>query len=182
MAKSKFFTTRKITTVGLLTALIAALHITIGYIPTSFLAQITIMHIPVILGAILEGPAAGGVLGLFFGLSSLIFALTTGNPMSVFFMNPLVSVVPRILIGVVSYYIYKAVKLRNGQLRAGIAAAAGTLTNTLLVFLAVYLLFFREYSALVTALGGACLVNVGPEVAVSVIICVPIVMISKRKA
>ena len=69
------------------------------------------MHIPVIIGAIMEGPVVGGFIGLIFGLFSIYQALTNPTPVSFVFLNPLVSVIPRILIGIVSYYVYNALKI-----------------------------------------------------------------------
>jgi uncharacterized membrane protein len=66
------------------------------------------MHIPVIIGAIMEGPVVGGLVGLIFGLFSIFQALTNPTPVSFVFLNPLVSVVPRVLIGITSYYVFKA--------------------------------------------------------------------------
>ena len=68
---------------------------------------ITTMHIPVIIAAILEGPVVGGLSALFFGLSSMYTAATifAGLP-TAFVLNPLVSVFPRILIGIAAHYAY----------------------------------------------------------------------------
>ena len=43
----------------------------LGYIPLGF-TRATIIHIPVILGALVLGPKKGAFLGLIFGLTSLI--------------------------------------------------------------------------------------------------------------
>lgn len=66
------------------------------------------MHIPVIIAAILEGPVVGGFVGLIFGLSSMYTAATifAGLPTAFVFLNPLVSVFPRILIGIAAHYAY----------------------------------------------------------------------------
>ena len=42
----------------------------LGYIPLGFM-NATIIHIPVIVGAILLGPKKGAVLGLVFGFTSM---------------------------------------------------------------------------------------------------------------
>ena len=64
------------------------------------------MHIPVIVGAIVEGPLVGGLIGLIFGLFSMFQAATNPHPVSFVFLNPVVSILPRVLIGVVTYYVY----------------------------------------------------------------------------
>jgi len=97
------FTVRKIAITGVLSALSVVFNFTVGFITIPGLpVQITLMHIPVIVGAILEGPVAGAFIGLIFGLSSFYTATVSPLPIAFAFLNPLVSVVPRILIGVVS--------------------------------------------------------------------------------
>lgn len=105
---------RKLVIIGILGAVSATLGMTpLGFIPVGP-TRATIMHIPVIIGAILEGPVVGALVGLIFGLFSIFQAITTPTPISFVFLNPLVSVLPRVLIGIISYYIYKSLnKLGN---------------------------------------------------------------------
>ena len=88
----------------------------LGYIPLGFM-NATIIHVPVIIGAILLGPRYGAYFGLVFGMTSLIKATLTPNITS-FVFSPFVSIggysgnmwsvvislVPRILIGVAAYF------------------------------------------------------------------------------
>ena len=70
------------------------------------------MHIPVIEAGILAGLPGGIVTGLIFGLTSLVNA--AANPSGVldpFFVNPLCSVLPRVIFGVVSWGIFKLIEL-----------------------------------------------------------------------
>ena len=64
------------------------------------------MHVPVIIGAVIEGPVVGAAVGLIFGLTSLFKAFTEPTITSFCFMNPIISVLPRVLIGIVAYYVY----------------------------------------------------------------------------
>lgn len=98
---------RKMTIVGVLGGISIILGMTpLGFIPIGP-TRATIMHIPVIIGAITEGPVVGGLIGLIFGLFSIFQAITNPTPMSFVFLNPIVSVLPRVLIGIVTYYAYK---------------------------------------------------------------------------
>ncbi len=108
MIKEKnVLTIRKMTTVGILGGISIVLGMTpLGFIPVGP-TRATIMHIPVIIGAIVEGPLVGGLVGLIFGLFSMFQAATNPTPVSFVFLNPVVSVLPRILIGVISYYVYE---------------------------------------------------------------------------
>ncbi|MDY2918619.1 MAG: ECF transporter S component [Anaerococcus sp.] len=107
--------TRKLTLIAILGAIIVVMGLTpLGFIPLGILS-ITTMHIPVIIGAVLEGPVVGGLVGLIFGLFSVFNAVTRPTPVSFVFLNPIVSVVPRILIGVITGYVYKFFKDKNNE-------------------------------------------------------------------
>ncbi|HPY98528.1 MAG: Pantothenic acid transporter PanT [Firmicutes bacterium ADurb.Bin099] len=102
--------TRKIAIAGIMGALCIVMALTpIGYIPVGP-TKATIIHIPVIVAAILEGPLVGAIVGLIFGLSSVLNALLFPTVTSYVFLNPLVSVVPRILVGLVAYFVYALFK------------------------------------------------------------------------
>lgn len=110
MIKEKKLTIRKMTIIGVLGAISVVLGMTpLGFIPVGP-TRATIMHIPVIIGAIMEGPIVGAVVGLIFGLFSIFQAITNPLPTSFVFINPLVSVLPRVLIGITSYYAYNGLK------------------------------------------------------------------------
>jgi len=107
---SKKLSIRKIVIIGVLGGITAVLGMTpLGFIPVGP-TRATLMHIPVIIGAIMEGPLVGGSIGLIFGLLSMFQAITNPTPVSFVFLNPVVSILPRILIGIISYYVYSIVK------------------------------------------------------------------------
>lgn len=114
--KKKHLTTRNMVLIGLLGAITVVLGQTpLGFIPIGPL-NATTMHIPVIIGAILEGPVVGAFVGLIFGLSSMFNAITRPtSPISFVFINPLISVLPRVLIGFIAYYIYAGLKHVEGK-------------------------------------------------------------------
>ncbi|MCD1147276.1 ECF transporter S component [Peptoniphilus sp. KCTC 25270] len=113
--KSSRLTTRKMVMTGLLGAITVVLGQTpLGFVPIGPL-NATTMHIPVIIGAILEGPIVGALVGLIFGLSSLFNAITRPTPISIVFYNPLISILPRILIGLIAYFIYRALRNVEGK-------------------------------------------------------------------
>jgi uncharacterized membrane protein len=120
--------TRKIVVAGVLGAIAIVLGVTQwGFIPMPSGIQATIMHVPAIIGAVLEGPIVGVLAGGIFGLFSMLQD-TTG-----LFTNPLVSVVPRLLIGITSWYAYRSLVKVNIDLAGAVAGVVGTLTNTILV-------------------------------------------------
>ncbi|WP_125566754.1 ECF transporter S component [Companilactobacillus insicii] len=128
----------RIAILGILMAIIFVQSLVpfLGFIPTGFI-NITIIHITVIVAAIVLGPKSGAIVGLVWGLGTMIRAFT--SPTSIIdttvFTNPIVAVLPRIVVGLVAGYIYLALKNRFKKqvIAMGIAAGAGSLTNTLLV-------------------------------------------------
>ena len=123
--QSKKLSTRTIAISGVLGAITIMLSVTgLGMIPMPSLAgRATIMHVPVILGAILEGPIVGAFTGFIFGLYSFM------TPVGAIPADPIVRILPRILIGITSYYTY--VLFRRSSFGAVMAAIVGTLTNTI---------------------------------------------------
>ena len=160
--------TLAMTQIALLGAIIFILAFTpgIGYIPLG-VTRATIVHIPVIVGSILLGPKKGAVLGFLFGLTSLIN--NTINPtVTSFTFTPfynggnfwslLICFVPRILVGVVPYFVYEGLKFFFDKLvgekepghqavSLALAGLAGSLTNTILVMLGIGIFFSDSYSA-----------------------------------
>lgn len=139
---------KKMAVVGILSAISIILSLTpIGNIPIGAL-NITTMHIPVIIGAILEGPVVGIIIGLIFGVTSLVRALTMPTLTNFVLLNPLVSIFPRILIGIVAYYVFKIVlkaskKVSIASWASGITAS---LVNTIGVLGMIYLLYADMYA------------------------------------
>ena len=73
---------RRLTIIGVLTAIsFILLQTGLGIIQIPGLPlKITIMHLPVIIAAIMEGPIAGGITGLFFGVFSILDKLMRPGP------------------------------------------------------------------------------------------------------
>lgn len=136
--------TRRITVAAMLAAICLIMNLTdIGILPIPP-AGIAIIHIPVIIGAILEGPVVGLFLGLVFGLSSMWAAMVKPMLLSPIFLDPVVAVLPRLCIPLAAYFTYKLgcrlfSRTKGGDvLASAMGAFAGTLTNTVLVLFAIY--------------------------------------------
>ncbi|RUO86596.1 ECF transporter S component [Spiroplasma endosymbiont of Megaselia nigra] len=115
----KKVTTRMITINSIIIAifLLFALVPSLGYI-TIGPVSLTLMHILFLIGMYalyitmnLNLIWAGLIYGLIFGLSSLIQTLISPGPTSFIFLNPLFSVVPRVLmglcVGILAYFLTK---------------------------------------------------------------------------
>ncbi len=134
-------TTKKLVLLALFSAIIAILTFIpyTGYITYGVLS-ITTIHIPVIIGCILLGPRGGMALGFVWGLTSLLKALTVASALEVaLFLNPLISVLPRILVGLavglLAWMLLKTIKKRS--IVYVVCAIVGTLLNTVLVLSAI---------------------------------------------
>ena len=154
-----------------LTALFTAIIIIMAFVPylgyiNLVVIKATLIHVPVIIGSIVLGPKKGGFLGFVFGCTSRIN--NTFNPSLLSFaFSPFYSVgeiggnffsviicfVPRILVGVVPYFVYVGIKKLCKKKAAGdwialpIAGVAGAFTNTLLVMNLIYICFSSEFAS-----------------------------------
>ena len=128
-AKQPVLGVRRIVVTGILAAIAILLGVTrLGFIPVPNLSgNATIMHVPAIIGAVMEGPLVGLLVGGIFGIFSFLQAT------SPLFKDPLVSILPRLFIGPVAYYTYILLKNNNEYVALATAGVTGTLTNTVLV-------------------------------------------------
>lgn len=176
----------------------------IGYIPLG-VTKATIIHIPVIIGSILLGPKKGAVLGALFGVTSLISNTITPTIAS-FTFSPFYSggslwslvicFIPRILVGIIPYYVYKCVnrslrkKKGHETCALAIAGLAGSMTNTILVMNLIFIFFRDSYAAVkglaVNALYGFILTVIGingvPEAFVAMILTIAVVKAYRHTA
>jgi len=164
MISTNWSKTQKIALTGMFGAIIFLLMFTpLGFLQLPVISA-TIIHIPVIIGAILLGPKYGAVLGFMFGLASFIFASTLSVTLTAFAFTPLrpvpgtdngspwallVAFVPRILVGVVSplvfYGLMKVLPKKLEGLGLIVAAVAGSMTNTILVLNLMFLIFRESW-------------------------------------
>lgn len=181
---NKKFGTRQLVVIGMLSGISMFMGLTgFGMIPTPWM-KITIQHLPVIIGGIVEGPIVGGIVGLIFGLFSMYLNMTQPVLLSPIFMNPIIAIIPRVLIGIVSYYVFKIMKEKFNKEKLGIilAAIAGTITNTAGVLGLTYILALEQFAtlkeissaAVAGALGTIAVSNGIPECIVAVMIVVPV--------
>lgn len=168
----KGLTVRRIVVAGVLGSIAILLGVTrLGFIPVPTPAgNATILHIPAVIGGILEGPLVGLIIGLIFGVSSFLDATVP------LFKDPLVAIFPRLFIGVAAYYVYVGLKRVNEYAAIGIAGFIGSMTNTILV---LTMAVIRGYLAPNVAVGIA-IANGLPEAVVSVVVTLAIVASWKK--
>ena len=164
--------TRKIVVAGALSAVTILLGLTHwGFITWFSAFSFTIMAVPVIIGAVLEGPLVGLGIGLIFGLFSMLqAAIAPTAPGDTVFTNPLISVVPRLCIGPVTWLVWRALQKipALGLIAAGVA---GSLTNTILVLGMLGL--FKIYPW--PLIGASAVTNGLPEAAVAAVLTLIVV-------
>lgn len=160
--KNKTFDTRYMAMLAMLCGVLLVMGMTgIGFIPLPVI-KATTMHIPVILGAVLLGPRAGGILGALFGLCS-IWSNTTAPGLLSFAFSPFMTTegLPgvfkslwialgcRIMFGLIAGWLWiffrKILKKEYFALPA--TAAIATVCHTLLVMGSIYLLLAQQYAA-----------------------------------
>ena len=153
----------------------------LGFIPTGFI-NITIIHITVIVAAIVLGPRDGAIVGLVWGIGTIVRALT--SPTSIIdttvFTNPIVAILPRVLVGLFTGWIYLWFKNHTNKkvLGMGIAAGVGSLTNTVLVLVLMRVMYAsvmsQAYATQTDMLNKLLLVVVGtngvPEMIAAIVI------------
>ena len=182
------------------TAMLMAVALLLGLTPLGFIplgiVNITILCIPVILAGLCLGWKAGAMVGLVFALTSVYNALVKPSALMMALQPvPLVMYtaifIPRIGVGITSYFTYTGLKKLKAPkpVSVGVAAAVGSLTNTVLFLGIIWLLgapslaqgLNVEIAQLGATIGGIVLANGLPEAAAAVILCVPITMAVTKK-
>lgn len=155
--------TRNLVELGLLSSILIVMSMTpLGYIKTPVLS-ITLLTIPVAVGAMLLGPKGGAILGAVFGATSFVQALTGAGMTAILFQtNPagtaFLCFVPRILEGFFCGLFFQ--RLRKTRLKKAMFYIGGIscpLLNTFLFMGTLVLLFYRtDYiQTLVSSLGAS---------------------------
>ena len=188
MSSKKKTSTRKLTVTGMMIAITMILAYTpLGIIPLQPVSA-TITHIPTIIIALLEGPIVGAIIGAAFGIVSLIKALTQpAGILGPYFINPLVSILPRVLIGIIAGYSYKGFLnvIKNGTLCAVLASALGSLTNTLGAMGMIYVLYLSDMRQKLGAAAGPVIWGIITtygivEMLAAAVICTTVVLALKK--
>lgn len=139
----KGMSTEKLVLLALLTALVAILAYFGGFIKIGGFASISLTLVPVVLGAALLGPWAGGWLG---GVSGVIFFMTAD---AAFWMglSPIGTVITvmikGIMAGLCAGFVFKLLEKYNRYLAIIVSAVVAPVVNTG-IFLIGCLIFFMD--------------------------------------
>ena len=172
----------KMVGIAFMMALVIVMQSLSGIIPPIGGFSISLVLIPIVLGAAVYGPGAGALLGATFGVIVYINCVTgadIGGAM-VFQANPvlcfLVVMAKGTLAGLVSGAVYKLLKCKNSYLAMLVAAIVCPVINTG-VFVACMFLFFIDVLAVWAGgsdlvgyvLTGLILANFVPELIINVV-------------
>ena len=173
---------RKMVGIALLMALIIVLQIVGGMIPPVGGFSISLVLIPIVVGAAIYGPGAGAFLGGVFGLIVTINCVNgtdIGGAM-VFQANPALCIAvvmaKGILAGLAAGWVYRLVRRKNAFLAMLGCAIVCPVVNTG-VFVACMLTFFRDVLSqwagggdiIAYVLSGLVLANFVPELIINVV-------------
>jgi uncharacterized membrane protein len=134
--------TKDITLYAMYFAILALLSFTpLGFI-TIFTFAITTIHIVVLVAAFTLGLKGGLIVGLGFGIMSLLRALIAPtSPFDAAFINPIVSVLPRVLFGLIAgsmaQYLPRFFKKVPTSIFVGTVSGVSTVFHTALVLFAI---------------------------------------------
>ena len=147
---------KKLALTGAFSALVIVLGSTnLGMIPIGPAASISLLQIPVILIVLLTGLPEGLFVGAVFGILSLVrAAISPSGALDPLFVNPLCSVLPRMIIAVIAWGLWKGLKNiphLPKMISAGVVGFITTVCHTLLVIGAVYIF---EGAGVKEAMGG----------------------------
>ena len=185
MKKENIF---KLSITAILVAIIAIMSFTpLGYLKIGLLS-ITFLTVPIIIGAVTNGPGVGALLGFAFGITSFIqcfgmdafgVALMQISPWKTAFM----CIVPRTLMGLICGLCYKGLSTTKlpSPVKYALSGITAPLFNTLL-FMGTLILFFwkSEYiQSVADSLGASSIIKflvalVGVNGVLELVVC-PIV-------
>ena len=144
--------TQSITLLGLMTALVVVLQLLGSFIHLG-LFSISLVLVPIVIGATLLGPLAGGWLGLAFGVTVLL----SGD--AAFFMGfnaagTIITVLVKgVAAGLAAGFVYSALQNRNRWVAILAAALVCPVVNTGLFIVGCFLFFLGDLTAVAADAG-----------------------------
>lgn len=130
---------RMITFDAMLIAIIAIMTFVpqFGFILINANLAITLIPLPVLIGAYIGGVKRGGIYGFTFGVMSYLRALTASGNDALFFTNPIIAIVPRLVFGLIAGLTFDLVlprvtKARTKTMLLGLLSFGSTLLHGIL--------------------------------------------------
>jgi uncharacterized membrane protein len=163
------------------TAILAAILLVLALTPIGYLkigvVSLTLLTIPVVIGAIAVGPLSGAVLGAVFGLTSF-YQCFGMDPFGAFLLsqNPILTfincVVPRVLVGLIVGLVFQFIAKR-GQVPVYVyafCAFLGSVLNTAF-FLGALVLFFGNLEFAGTTITAIAISLISINALIEAVVC-----------
>ena len=178
---------RTIAVNGILIALMLVLTTTMLFAGGMAFLPLTVL----VVGMVIMGKWTAIILAFTFGLVSFISAFIFPSPTAMFFQNPLVSLLPRILSAIIAFCVFKLSQIiiskidkklkkpLNKYVSKSISIALGAIfvvfLNTLLVLSMIWILYNGAVDDIKKVIMGLITINFVVEIIVTPIISIPIV-------
>ncbi|MGN0819492.1 MAG: ECF transporter S component [Christensenellaceae bacterium] len=153
------YTATYVAILGVLTALVCILQLAVGMVHVG-VTSFSLSLIPIVLGACILGPVAGGILGSIFGLITLICGINGMDAFTNLLFNTspvgttLICMLKGALCGIIPGIVYKALVRKNQKLSAVLACACSPVVNTGIFVVGMLLLMSPFSKALGVSAGG----------------------------
>ena len=149
MNEKKFFSTRNITYLAVLLALVIVFQLISSFVPISEGVSLNLTLVPIVLGGILLGAMGGAFLGLAFSVIVIIMSvamptglmpiiMSNGLALTVFIFSTLLR---GFAAGVLPALLFKLVAIKNAYVATFVAAAAAPVINTTIFILSTLVIF-----------------------------------------
>ncbi|MBQ5917628.1 MAG: ECF transporter S component [Lachnospiraceae bacterium] len=145
----KKFNTKKMVQLAILIAIIMLMAFTpLGYLKI-FVLDITLIVVPVAVGAVLLGPTAGAILGFTFGFTSFILSFSSPLGAMMLDISPvfrvLTCIIPRVLCGWLTGVVYSVMRKGNkvSKFAVPVANLSCPIFNTIFFMTALMLFYYN---------------------------------------
>jgi len=159
---------------GLIIAIIIIMGLVpqVGYITVVPGLSLTLVHLPVLVGAYRGGAKRGALFGFVFGLTSMFQAISNPVGFNAFFVYPWVSILPRLVFGLLAGLLFtlikKMPKIGANGFAVGALSFLLTMMHTGLVFLDLFIFYPSTMSSLfqgTSSIGEGIVIGFGAVIA-----------------
>lgn len=155
--KKSYFTAKNVSYLAVLTALVIVLQVFGGYFKIGA-TSLSFVLVPIVLGGMLLGVVAGGILGAVFGLVVIFDALGGMDPFTLFLLQEqpvftvLLCLLKGIAAGVIPALAYKLIAKKNKYVAVFAAGALAPICNTGIFVIGAFIIM-EPINAFLTAAG-----------------------------
>ena len=135
-------------------ALLCGITVLLGFTPLGMIplpiVNATTTHLPVLIATLYLGHKNGLVVATCFGLVSFIRALQQPIGLAIFFVNPLIAILPGLSIPLIAFAVYKLSKKLTKTTPAFVLASFfGSLANTVFTLGSIYIFYGTKLTEII---------------------------------